>query len=76
MAGDVEVLGKVQLLMDQHDAVPFGVLDAGEADRLAVEAELAGVRRVDAGEDLHQRRFAGPVLADDGEHLAAAARAG
>ena len=43
---------------------------AGEADRLAVESHLAGVRLVDAGDDLHQRGLARPVLADDGEHLA------
>ena len=31
---------------------------------------LAGVRRVDAGEDFHERRFAGAVFADDGKHFA------
>ena len=39
---------------------------AGDAivDRLAVEEDGAAVRPDDAGEHLHQRRFAGAVLAD------------
>ena len=41
-----------------------------EADRLAVEPHLAGVGVVHPGDDLHQRGLAGPVLADDGQHLA------
>ena len=46
--------------------------DAVQVDRLAVERDFAGVGPVDAGEDLHQRGFAGPVLADQGQHLAGA----
>ena len=38
--------------------------------RLAVDADLALVRLQVAGEDVHQRRFAGAVLADDGVDLA------
>ena len=37
----------------------------------AVEADLAGIGPVDAGEDLHQRRLAGAVLADERDDLAA-----
>ena len=33
--------------------------------RLAVDADLAGVGLVEAVENRHQRRFSGPVLADD-----------
>ena len=36
-----------------------------------VEKELAGAWRVEPGEDLHQRRLAGAVVADDAEHFAA-----
>ena len=36
-----------------------------DAHRLAVDADLAGVGLVEAIEDRHQRRLAGPVLADD-----------
>ena len=40
-------------------------------DRLAVDQDLALVRPVHAGEDLDQRRFAGAVVADEPERLAA-----
>ena len=41
-----------------------------EADRPAVEDDLALARRMEAGEDLHQRRLAGAVVADHAQHLA------
>ena len=37
---------------------------------LALEGDRAGVRRMDAREDLHERRLAGAVVADDGDDLA------
>ena len=40
-------------------------------DFLALEPEGAGVRRVDAGDDLHQRRLAGAVLAHQRVDVAA-----
>ena len=43
---------------------------SGPACRRARISPASGV--VDAGEDLHQRGLAGPVLADDGQHLAGA----
>ena len=46
----------------------FGEFDL---DLLAVEEDLAAVGPHDAGEDLHQRRLAGAVLADDGVDRAA-----
>ena len=42
-----------------------------EGDRLAVDADLAGVRLVEAVEDVHQGRLAGAVLAEEGVNLAA-----
>ena len=39
---------------------------------LAADLDRPGVRAVDAGEDLHQRRLARSVLSDDAVHLAAA----
>jgi hypothetical protein len=47
------------------DAGRGGDVRRGEADRLAVERDVAGVGLVDAGEDLDQRRLAGAVLADE-----------
>ena len=47
-----------------------GIARASEMDRLAVEDERALARRVEAGENLHQRRLAGAIVADDAQDLA------
>jgi hypothetical protein len=64
-----EVGHEVELLVDDADPGVPGLLRAADLQRLPVHREVAGVRGVDAGEQLHQRRLAGAVLADDGEHL-------
>src|SRR6218665_53768 len=67
---DPDVLGhrdighQVQFLMDHRDAMAEGRARAGQRHRLAAQQDLALVRRVDAGNDLHQRRLASPVLAE------------
>ena len=61
---------EVQLLVDDRDPGRLGVADAGEAHRLAADPDLALVVGVHAGEDLHQRRLAGAVLAHQRVHLA------
>ena len=48
------------------------VLRRGERDLLAVEQDLARVRVVQPVEDVHQRRLAGAVLAEQRVHLALA----
>ena len=53
------------MLMHHADAVADRLARGADADRLAVDADLAGVGFVEAVEDRHQRRFAGAVLADD-----------
>ena len=57
--------------MDHRDAVLQRVERRSELDLLALELEGAGVGRVDAGDDLHQRRLAGAVLAHQRVHMAA-----
>src|SRR5262249_32980058 len=69
VGGNAQVLRQVQFLVDQRDPSPQRVGDAGKAARLTIEQYLAGLGRKEPGEDLHQRRFPGPILADDGEHL-------
>src|SRR5579863_6746021 len=49
--------------MDHGDAVAQRVEGRGEPNFLAFELEGAGIRSVDAGDDLHQRRLAGAILA-------------
>ena len=72
VGGDAELGDEVELLVDDGDAGPLGVADAGEADGRAVDQDLAGVGGLDAGEDLHQRRLAGAVLAHERVNLAGA----
>ena len=55
-----------ELLMDQADAAREGVGRAFQLDRPIVEDHGSLVRSVDALQDAHQRRLAGPVAADDG----------
>ena len=69
---DAQLRDEVELLVDDGDARRLGVAHACEADRLAGDPDLAVIGRVDAGEDLHQRRLAGAVLAHQSVDLAAA----
>ena len=74
----IDVLGHRQLrhdaqfLMHHADAVPQRIAGGMEMHRLAVEQHLAIEAGMDAGDDLHQGRFAGAVLADECVDLAAA----
>jgi hypothetical protein len=72
VGGDVEIGRQHQLLMDQGDALPLCVGDAAELHGLAVNQQLAFVGDVGAAQNFHQRAFAGPVLAHERQHLAAA----
>ena len=69
--GDRHVVHQVQFLMDHGDAVLERVERRAEPDLDAPQPEGAGVGRIDAGDDLHQRRLAGAVLAHEGVHRAA-----
>ena len=69
---DREVGHQVELLVDDADALLLGVPRPVEHELVPVHAEHAGVGRVDAGEQLHERRLAGAVLAHEREHLAEA----
>ena len=54
-----------EMLMHHADAVADRLARGADPDRLAVDADFAGVGFVEAVENRHQRRFAGAVLADD-----------
>ena len=69
---DVEVVAQREVLVDDLDPEPGGVLRPVDRDLLAVEVDLAGVERVDAGDALDQRRLAGAVVADERHDLARA----
>src|SRR5690606_105916 len=60
-----EVVHQAELLMNDTDTGILRRTRAQNLDRPAVEQDLAGVRLIDPGEDLHQRRLAGTVLAHE-----------
>ena len=67
---DREVGEERRLLVDHRDPGVASVGRAAQRDLDPVDEQLPAVRRVHAGEDLHERRLAGPVLADEGMSLA------
>ena len=67
-----EIGHHAQLLMHHADAGREGVARRAEMDLVAVERHAAAILRVYARDDLHQRRLAGAVLADQAVDLAGA----
>ena len=61
-----EVVGEHEVLVHHADAGGDGVAGAAEAHLPAVDADRALVGPLHPVEDLHQRRLAGAVLADEG----------
>ena len=68
--GDRQVGHQVQLLVDHADAEVLRSRGVRNLDLRTLEPYDAGVALVDAVEDLHERRLAGAVLADQGVDLA------
>ena len=63
-------IGEQRLLLEHHaDALAVGVGGVLNDDGLSADEDLARIRLVDAAQDLHQRRLAGAVLADEADHL-------
>src|SRR3546814_6050407 len=58
------------VLVDHLDAGIAAVLRTAEPGGAPADQHLAPVALIGAGEDLHQRRLAGRVVADQAEHLA------
>ena len=65
---DRERIDDRRFLRHQEDALAFHRLDVDSAERLAVEQNIAFGRAVHARDDLHQRRFARAVLAQEAMH--------
>ena len=62
-----------EVLVDHAEPGRDRVARRAEGDRLAVEQDLAGIRPVQPGQDVHERALAGAVLAEQGVDLAACA---
>ncbi len=69
VGGDIEVVAQGEVLVDHLDSVRAGGPRAGARHLLAVDKDAAGVRADRSSEHLHQRGFAGPVVADESDHL-------
>ena len=61
--GDRERRHQHEMLVHHSDAVGDGIVRTVDANRLAVDPNLALVRLVQAVDDVHQRRLARAVLA-------------
>ena len=68
--GDAHLGDQIELLQDDGDPMLQGVQGRSEMYRLATPQHLAGIAIGDPGNDLAKRGFAGPVLPDQGDHLA------
>jgi hypothetical protein len=67
-----QVRHQVEFLVNDADAELQRLPRCRGVQGPAVQPELPGVGGIDAGQQLHQRRLAGAVLTDQGQHLAAA----
>ncbi len=70
VAGDVEIVEEVELLVDERDPEGRRRGHAADRHRRAVDQQLARVGLFDPADDLHQRRLAGAVLAEQRHDLA------
>ena len=68
---DVEVVAEREILVDDLDPEPRGVLRPVDVHLLALEQDLAAVGGMRAGDALDERRLARAVVADERHHLAA-----
>ena len=68
--GDGEDRHEHEVLVDHADAGRDRITGPVELDRLAVDQDLALVRRVEAVQDVHEGGLAGAVLAEQAEDLA------
>ncbi len=69
VAGNVERVDDLELLVDDADAEAGGIGRAVHHDRRTVDGDVARVRPMDPGQDLHQRRLAGAILPDEPDDL-------
>src|SRR5262249_4585374 len=69
-AGDVHVPAQGEVLVDHLDPAGARLVRVAEVGGIALDPHLAGIALIGARQDLHQRRLAGGVVADESEDLA------
>ena len=62
VAGNIEMGGKIQFLMDKDNAHALRHFDGLDCDRSPVKVNRPIVRALNAPQDFHEGRFAGAVL--------------
>src|SRR5580692_3007388 len=67
---DSQMIHQLQFLMNDPDSRRLSLARTGEINRSTIVENGPAVFGVDAGEDFHQRRFAGAVLAHQSMDLA------
>ena len=65
----VQVVAERQILEHRLDTGLAGPLRRQMVLEMLTDPELAGIRFLDSGEDLHERALAGAVLSDEARHL-------
>ncbi len=70
VVGDRQDRDEHEVLVDHADAAGDRIGRTGDRDRRTVEQDLAGIRCREAVQDVHQRRLAGAVLAEQRVDLA------
>ena len=60
------------MLVDHTDAEVQRIARGADGHRLITDIDLALIGEIDAGDHIHQGRFAAAVLAQQGQYLAAA----
>ena len=61
---------EIELLIDHADAQPLGRAGRVDANDASIDEDPAGIGRLRAGQNLHERRLAGAVLTDQRQHFA------
>ena len=74
IGGNIEIAAEREVLVDHLDAGGAGIERAAEATSRPSKRMVPVGRRVEAGQDFHQRRLAGAVVADQPDSLGRADR--
>ena len=67
--GRTEHRNQLEVLVYHADAEPERILRGLNARNLAVYFDLSAVRKIDAGEHIHERRLAAPVFPEERQYL-------
>ena len=70
--GSREYIDQLEMLVDHADAEVQRIARGADGHRFITDIDLALIGEIDAGDHIHQGRFAAAVFAQQGQYLAAA----